>query len=164
MASSIRNPRILVADDQQDFLDFTVDGLKELLRDARIEGACGGHDALVRVGAHQPDLLVLDLRMPGGPDGFEVCRRVKEAPATKAMKIVATTGFDDREAEQLAMTCGADAFVIKQANLTALARQITSLLDADSAIEDAANSARPRVKAERSAPGSPTGKKRKARR
>ena len=129
MASSIRSPRILVADDQQDFLDFTVDGLKDLLRDARIEGVCGGYDALMRVGALQPDLLVLDLRMPGGPDGFEVCRRVKEAPATRAMKIVATTGFDDREAEQLAMTCGADAFVIKQANLTALARQITALLD-----------------------------------
>jgi CheY-like chemotaxis protein len=164
MASSIRSPRILVADDQQDFLDFTVDGLKDLLRDVRIEGVCGGYDALVRVGALQPDLLVLDLRMPGGPDGFEVCRRVKEAPATKAMKIVATTGFDDREAEQLAMTCGADAFVIKQANLTALARQITALLDADRAIEAATHPARPRVKADRSAPGSPAARKRKARR
>ena len=161
MAFPIRSHRILVADDQQDFLDFTVDGLKELLGGARVEGACGGYDALVRVGEIQPDLLVLDLRMPGGPDGFEVCRRVKETPATKAMKIVATTGFDDREAEQLAMTCGADAFVIKQANLTALARQIASLLDADRAIEDAT---RPAGKAERTAPGSPTAKKRKARR
>jgi CheY-like chemotaxis protein len=164
MAFSTRGARILVADDQQDFLDFTVDGLKDLLRGVRVEGACGGYDALVRIGALQPDLLVLDLRMPGGPDGFEVCRRVKEAPATKATKIVATTGFDDREAEQLAMTCGADAFVIKQANLMALARQITSLLDADSDIEDAARPARARVKAERTAPGLPTAKKRKARR
>ena len=163
MAFSLTSPKILVADDQQDFLDFTVDGLKELLRGARVEGACGGYEALVRIGALPPDLLVLDLRMPGGPDGFEVCRRVKEAPATKATKIVATTGFDDREAEQLAMTCGADAFVIKQANLTALARQITSLLDADSEIAGAAP-ARARVKAERTPPGSPTAKKRKARR
>jgi CheY-like chemotaxis protein len=164
MASSIKSPRILVADDQQDFLDFTVDGLRELLRGVRVEGACGGHDALVRIGNLEPDLLVLDLRMPGGPDGFEVCRRVREAPATKATKIVATTGFDDREAEQLAMTCGADAFVIKQANLTALARQITSLLDADTDIEGATRPARARVKAERPAPGSSTAKKRKARR
>jgi len=164
MAFSTPGPRILVADDQQDFLDFTVDGLKELLRGARVEGACGGFEALVRIGGLQPDLLVLDLRMPGGPDGFEVCRRVKEAPATKATKIVATTGFDDREAEQLAMTCGADAFVVKQANLTALARQITSLLDADRVVEDATRRARARAKAERKAAGPPTAKKRKARR
>ena len=164
MAFSTRDARILVADDQQDFLDFTVDGLKELLRGARVEGACGGFEALVRIGTLQPDLLVLDLRMPGGPDGFEVCRRVKEAPATKATKIVATTGFDDREAEQLAMTCGADAFVIKQANLAALARQITSLLDADRVVEYATRRARARAKAERTAPGPPTAKKRKTRR
>ncbi len=123
-------PRILVVDDQPDFVDLALDALEDLLPGARVEGACGGYEALLRIGSFQPHLLVLDLRMPG-LDGFEVCRRVKEAPATKATKIVAMTGFDDDQAEQLALTCGADAFITKRAGLATLGRQITSLLDAD---------------------------------
>jgi len=124
--------RILVVDDQQHFLDLAVRTLDELIPEARVEGACGGHEALLTIGALEPHVLVLDLRMPG-LDGFEVCRRVKEAPATKATKIVAMTGFEDGEAEQLAMTCGADAFAIKGPGLTALARQIASVLEEDTA-------------------------------
>ena len=60
------------------------------------------------------------------------------------------TGFDDEQAEQLAMTCGADAFVIKRAGLTALGRQIKALLDADSALGGvAAAPASIRAKADR---------------
>jgi excisionase family DNA binding protein len=131
-AESDESLRILVVDDQQDFIDLALDALRDLVPGARVEGACGGYEALLRIGAVQPSLLLLDLRMPG-LDGFEVCRRVKEAPATKATKIVAMTGFDDEEAQQLAMTCGADAFVTKREGLTALGRQIKRLLDADAA-------------------------------
>jgi excisionase family DNA binding protein len=131
-AEADESPRILVVDDQQDFADLALDALKELLPGARVEGACGGYEALLRIGSLQPHLLVLDLRMPG-LDGFEVCRRVKEAPATKATKIVAMTGFDDDQAEQLALTCGADAFVSKRAGLATLGRRITALLEAAAA-------------------------------
>ena len=126
------SPRVLVVDDQQAFVDLALDALRDLVPAARVEGACGGYEALLRIGSLQPHLLVLDLRMPG-LDGFEVCRRLKEVPATKATKIVAMTGFDDDEAEQLARTCGADAFVNKRAGPTALGRQVKSLLDADAA-------------------------------
>jgi excisionase family DNA binding protein len=140
------SPRILVVDDQQDFIDLAVDGLKDLVPGAKVEGACGGYEALLRIGSFQPSILLLDLRMPG-LDGFEVCRRVKEAPATKATRIVAMTGFADEEAQQLAMTCGADAFVTKREGLTALGRQIKGLLDADAApgIVAAPSRARPRT-------------------
>ena len=147
-AEGDESPRILVVDDQQDFVDLAVDALEDLVPGARVEGACGGYEALLRIGSLQPHLLVLDLRMPG-LDGFEVCRRVKESPVTKATKIVALTGFDDDQAEQLAMTCGADAFVTKRAGLTALGRQVTALLDADSAAGVTVASASPRAKAGR---------------
>ena len=123
-------PRILVVDDQQDFVELALDALKDLLPGVRVEGACGGYEALLKIGSLQPHLLVLDLRMPG-LDGFEVCRRVKEAPDTKATKIVAMTGFEDDQAQQLALTCGADAFLTKRAGLAALGRHIVSLLEAD---------------------------------
>jgi excisionase family DNA binding protein len=139
-------PRILVVDDQQDFVELALDALKDLLPSVRVEGACGGYDALLKIGSFQPHLLVLDLRMPG-LDGFEVCRRVKEAPETKATKIVAMTGFEDDQAEQLALTCGADAFLTKRAGLAALGRQIVSLLEADGAVAAAVVVAPPRRRA-----------------
>ncbi len=123
-------PRILVVDDQQDFVDLALEALRELVPGARIDGASGGYEALLKIGSFQPHLLVLDLRMPG-LDGFEMCRRVKEAPATKGTKIVAMTGFEDDQAEQLALTCGADAFVTKRAGLGTLGRRIVSLLDVE---------------------------------
>jgi excisionase family DNA binding protein len=125
-------PKILVVDDQRDFVDLALATLKELLPDARLEGACGGYEALLRIGSFQPHLLVLDLRMPG-LDGFELCRRVKETPESKGTKIVAMTGFVDGQIESAALACGADAFVSKRAGLVALGRQIKSLLAADAA-------------------------------
>jgi len=139
-------PRILVVDDQQDFVELALDALKDLLPGVRVEGACGGYDALLKIGSFQPHLLALDLRMPG-LDGFEVCRRVKEAPETKATKIVAMTGFEDDQAEQLALTCGADAFLTKRAGLAALGRQIVSLLEADGTVAAAVVVAPPRRRA-----------------
>jgi len=77
-AEADESPRILVVDDQQDFVDLVLDALKDLVRGARVEGACGGYEGLLKIGSFQPHLLVLDLRMPG-LDGFEVCRREREA-------------------------------------------------------------------------------------
>ena len=125
-------PRILVVDDQREFVDLAIDSLKVLLPDARLEGAGGGYEALLRIGSLQPHVLLLDLRMPG-LDGFEVCRRVKEAPASKGTRIVAMTGFVDDQAEARALACGADAFISKRAGVAALVRQVKTLLDQDAA-------------------------------
>jgi len=125
-------PRILVVDDQQDFVELAIETLKELLPDSRVEGASGGYEALLRIGSFQPHLLLLDLRMPG-LDGFEVCRRVKEAPESKGTKILAMTGFTDDQAESLARASGADAFIGKRAGFDALGRQVKALLDVDAA-------------------------------
>jgi CheY-like chemotaxis protein len=155
-AEADEGPKILVVDDQQEFVDLAVDALKDLVHGARVEGACGGYEALLRIGSSQPHLLVLDLRMPG-LDGFEVCRRVKEAPVTKATKIVAMTGFGHDQAEQLALTCGADAFVTKRAGLTAIGRRVKALLDADSAAPGVTiASSRARAKTERAHDVRPT--------
>ncbi len=163
-AEADESPRILVVDDQQDFVDLVVDTLKDLVHGARVEGACGGYDGLLKIGSFQPHLLVLDLRMPG-LDGFEVCRRVKEAPVTKATKIVAMTGFGDDQAEQLALTCGADAFVIKRPGLTALVREIKALLDADSTVGAVAVApAGARVTTDRARATHPTRKSKRTRR
>jgi two-component system response regulator VicR len=122
--------RILVVDDQDDFVDLAVETLRDLLPAALVESASGGYEALLKIGSFQPHLLALDLRMPA-LDGFEVCRRVKEAPESKATKILAMTGYGDTEAESLALACGADAFVKKGDGLTTLGRQVRALLEPD---------------------------------
>lgn len=142
-------PRILVVDDQQDFVDLAVEALQELLPDAQVEGASGGYEALLRIGSLQPHVLLLDLRMPG-LDGFEVCRRVKEAPESKGTKILAMTGFSDDEAESLTLACGADAFIGKRKGLTAIGRQVRALLNADASAAPAGpSSSRARTAARR---------------
>src|SRR5436309_7231009 len=155
-------PRILVVDDQREFVDLAIDSLKVLLPDARLEGAGGGYEALLRIGSLQPHVLLLDLRMPG-LDGFEVCRRVKEAPASKGTRIVAMTGFVDDQAEQLALTCGADAFVSKRAGLATLGSRITSLLDGDAASAVVPVSRSRRASPRRARPAHPAKSARRAR-
>jgi excisionase family DNA binding protein len=123
-------PRILVVDDEADFVDLAVETLTDLLPQARIESAGGGYEALLKIGSFEPHVLILDLRMPA-LDGFEVCRRVKEAPESKGIKILATTGFVDAEAESLALACGADAFFGKLEGFGALGRGVQELLDGD---------------------------------
>src|SRR3981189_2874137 len=62
-AEGDESPRILVGDDQQDFVHLPVGALEDRVPGARVEGACGGYEALLRIGSLQPHLLVLDLRM-----------------------------------------------------------------------------------------------------
>ena len=157
-------PRILVVDDQRDFVELALETLKELLPDARLEGAYGGYEALLRIGSFQPHLLLLDLRMPG-LDGFEVCRRVKETPESKGTKIVAMTGFVDDQAEDAALASGADAFVSKRQGLVALGRRIKALLEVDAAPVGAGSSPkRVRAASGRARPARPTRKTREKRR
>src|SRR5438094_8675566 len=64
-AEGAERPKILVVDDQPDFIDLALDTLRDLMPRARLAGACGGYEALPRIVPFQPHLLVLHLRMPG---------------------------------------------------------------------------------------------------
>lgn len=119
--------RIVVVDDHKEFLDVALEVLRTQLPTARVEGATGGYEALLKIGSFHPDVLLLDLRMPE-LDGFEVCRRVKEAPETKGTRIVAMTALDDDGSRARALAAGADVFVSKLAGLQALAHAVKALL------------------------------------
>src|SRR5260370_39757161 len=94
---SEEEPRILVIDDEPRFVDVALEFLRDRLPTARVEGAAGGYEALLKIGSFQPHVLLLDLRMPE-LDGFEVCRRVKKAPPNKTPKICGMwrSGAEDR--------------------------------------------------------------------
>jgi len=81
----------------------------------------------MRVGTFYPHLLILDLRMPG-LDGFEVCKRVKEYPVTRPIKIVAITAYPEENARERILTAGADAFLEKPIQFVKLQTEVARLL------------------------------------
>lgn len=95
----------------------------------QIEQAHDGFQALQRLQHLQPDLIILDVMMPG-MDGFEVCRRIRAAPALAEVPIIIITALDDRASLLQGIEAGADDFLSKPVDryeLTARVRTITRL-------------------------------------
>jgi putative two-component system response regulator len=85
-----------------------------------------GEAAMAAVAAHPPDLLLLDVTMPG-LDGFEVCRRVKADPATRLIPVVLITGIGDEHKIE-GIEAGADDFLGKPYTPGELRARIRALL------------------------------------
>jgi CheY-like chemotaxis protein len=78
----------------------------------RIRTAGGGQQALDAVAAEKPDLILLDLMMPG-IDGFEVIRRLRADPATAHIRIVILSALNSNEDIVKGFNVGADDFIMK---------------------------------------------------
>jgi CheY-like chemotaxis protein len=77
-----------------------------------VEGVASGEDALLAARLFEPDVNVMDLRLPV-IDGLEATRQPKSSDVTRDIPIVACSGFDLERAENLARQAGCDAFVAK---------------------------------------------------
>src|SRR5882672_9595599 len=86
-----------------------------------------GIEGLEKVKTHSPDMLLCDIDMPR-MDGIEVCRCVKNDPATRLIPVVMLTGFGDLENKIEALQAGADEFLNKPYNSLELFTRINSLL------------------------------------
>ena len=78
----------------------------------RIRTATGGQQALDEVAQEKPDLILLDLMMPG-VDGFEVIRRLREDPATADIRIVILSALNSNEDVVKGFNMGAHDFIMK---------------------------------------------------
>jgi CheY-like chemotaxis protein len=85
--------KIMVVDDDGDFRSMIV-RLLNRSTDCVIEDFANGAEALIRMGSHPPDLLILDMFMPE-MDGLGVCRAVKNELGLDLMKVIIVTGFPD---------------------------------------------------------------------
>jgi diguanylate cyclase (GGDEF)-like protein len=107
-----RRPRLLVVDDQP----ANVQALYQLFAaDHQVFVATGGEQALQVCAARQPDLVLLDLVMPG-MDGYEVCRRLKADEALQGIPVAFVTAQGDEAAEEQGLDAGAVDFISKPIN------------------------------------------------
>ncbi len=89
--------------------------------------AFSGQEALERIEEHEPDIVLLDVMMPG-MDGFEVCRRIKHNPRTAHVPVVMVTALDQPSDRVMGLEAGADDFLTKPVDDAALFARVRSLV------------------------------------
>jgi len=117
-------PKVLVVDD----LEQNIRLLEAVLgsNGYDVTAASSGPEALERVSQDVPDIVLLDIQMPG-MNGYEVCRRLRESPATQFLPVVMVTS-SDQEVRINAIEAGADDFIIKPFNKQELLARVRSLV------------------------------------
>jgi two-component system cell cycle response regulator len=118
--------RILVVDDLE---------ANRRLLDARLSAdyyevieASRGEEAVQLARREKPDLILLDVMMPGGIDGYEACRRLKAHPETRHIPVVILTTLDDRDNRVRGLQAGAEEFLTKPIDEVQLMARVKSLL------------------------------------
>jgi len=117
--------RILIADDNPGTVAVLLEALSADPRGFALASATDGYDALVKVGAFKPTVLVLDVLMPG-LNGIEVCRRLRAGRETAGIRILGITGQHTLIPDLLA--AGADACLAKPWRLEVLRSELDRLL------------------------------------
>src|SRR5262245_48679582 len=108
---SDRDPRTILVVEDEDYLR----GLIRLALERagyRVRDVADGEAALDAVAQQRPDLILLDVALPG-LDGFAVCQRLKEAPATTGIRILMLTAMTEDADRERGLEAGADGYVAK---------------------------------------------------
>ncbi len=101
--------RILIVDDEPLNIEVMSGALEEL---GDIMFATGGEEALKLALSEKPDIIILDIMMPG-IDGYETCRRLKDNPETEAIPVIFATAMTDEANEAKGFEMGAVDYVTK---------------------------------------------------
>ena len=114
--------RVLIIDDDPDLIETTRDILQS--EDYEVLVAVTGHDGLMKAAQEKPNLILLDLSLPDGMDGFEVCEKIKADPLTAAIPIIVLTGKDTGDEVEKALQKKADWFIAKPYDVRYLLKQV----------------------------------------
>jgi two-component system, OmpR family, alkaline phosphatase synthesis response regulator PhoP len=117
--------KILIADDNQANRELLEAYLAAV--DCDTEIAIDGQDTLTKVRSFQPDLILLDIMMPK-LSGFEVCKQIKQAAATKKIMILMVTALNELGDIERAVAAGTDDFLSKPVNKVELIKRVENML------------------------------------
>jgi len=123
--SEPRKSRILIADDNAtnvELLEAYLSGL-----DCETAVAVDGRDTLEKVARFKPDLILLDIMMPK-LSGFEVCKQLREDPATRGIMILMVTALNELGDIERAVAAGTDDFLSKPVNKVELVKRVENML------------------------------------
>ncbi len=117
--------RILVVDDSRDNLEILSTRLR--FRGYLVDTATSGEEALARVAESPPDLILLDVMMPG-LDGYEVARRIRADPKLPFIPIILVTARDSTQDKVEGLDAGANDYLTKPINFPELEARVRSML------------------------------------
>jgi adenylate cyclase len=117
--------RILVVDDTPQNVKLLADLLTA--KGYAVSTAANGEQALASIAAAAPDIVLLDVMMPG-LSGYEVCRKIRDNPATALLPVVMVTSLDPHHERVKGLEAGADDFLSKPINQPELFARVRSLL------------------------------------
>ena len=117
--------RVLIVEDEPDIRELVVHHLKR--EGYQVATAAGGEEALRQVRAAPPDLVLLDLMLPG-MNGLEVCRRLRQDPPTAGLPIVMLTAKGDEVDRVLGLEIGADDYIVKPFSPKELVARVRAVL------------------------------------
>ena len=120
-----QRPKLLIAEDDRDLAETMRDVLEE---DFAVDFAADGTEAVARARDGQPDVMVMDARMPR-MDGFDACRAIRHDPRTADLPIIMVTGGTEPGLASAAFDAGATDYLSKPFSISQLrARARTCLL------------------------------------
>jgi DNA-binding response OmpR family regulator len=117
--------KILIVEDEESLLKL--ESILLATRGYLVKGVTDGLSALKEVETDRPDLVLLDIMMPG-IDGFEVCRRIKENSLTRDIPVVMLTAKKSSADQSRGLAVGADAYITKPFKSGKIVETIEGLL------------------------------------
>ena len=120
-------PKVVVVDDEPAVAQMIVRAIKSANPEYEVIEANDGFSAGTLIASEVPDVVLLDLRMPG-MDGFEVCRQIKAQDSTRHVSVLAMTAYPSPESEKRILDCGAKACLAKPLDIETLLQQVKAAL------------------------------------
>ncbi len=117
---------VLLVDDNAQNLEL-LEAYMEDLPEVRVITATNGLEAMSKVAAESPDLILLDIMMPK-MSGFEVCKRIKSDPKTRDTIVVMVTALNETSDVERAAEVGTDDYITKPIDRKALVGLVRNLL------------------------------------
>jgi excisionase family DNA binding protein len=123
-----RHRTVLVVDDEPTIRDIIHRLLHELDSSMRVEEACDGYEAGIKIGSLHPDLIIMDVMMPK-VDGISLCRSVRDNPRTQDIKVLAITAYPEQDSVKRMYDAGADLCLIKPLQFEHFRLEVLRLLN-----------------------------------